>query len=88
MIEEVLIAGLVIAIVEAVKKQFHIPETLYFIPVLTLAVLLSAGNAYLFGAEVMTIREAVVHGIRLGAQIAGIYGLGKPIVESTLRSTK
>jgi hypothetical protein len=84
MVEIVIIAGLVIAIVEAIKKYLNIPEELYFVPVLTLAVVLNAANAYFFGADVMTVKEAVLEGIKLGAQIAGIYGLGKPIVKDFL----
>ena len=84
MVELVIIAGLVIAIVEALKKYLKIPEELYFVPVLGLAAILNAANAYFFGADIMTVREAVLEGIKLGAQIAGIYGLGKPIVKDFL----
>ena len=84
MVEMVVIAGLVMAITEAIKRYTKLPDVLYFIPVMVLAVALNAGNAYLFGEGIMTIKEAIVEGIKLGAQIAGIYGLGKPIIEKVI----
>ena len=84
MIESVIVAGLVIAIVEVIKKYTNLPEVLYFVPVMILATGLNAGNAYFFGEGIMTIKDAVVEGIKLGAQIAGIYGLGKPFIQTIL----
>lgn len=77
MLEDILIIGLVMAIMELIKSYApKFPKEAYFIPVLVLAAGFNAGNAYWFGEDAVII-DAVAEGIKLGAMAAGIYGLGK-----------
>ena len=76
MLEDILIIGLVMAIMELIKSYVpKFPKEAYFIPILVLAAGLNAGNAYLFNG--VSIVDAIAEGIKLGASAAGIYGLGK-----------
>lgn len=83
-----MIAGLVIATMQLIKKYLAIPQEAYFIPVLLLATALNTGNAYFFGEGVIPMKEAIAEGIRLGAEIAGVFGLGKPIIEAVISKVK
>lgn len=74
MLDSVIIIGITIGLTELIKP--HIPKNAIFIPVLVLAALLSAGNAYFFG-EAAALKSAIVDGLRLGAMASGVYGLGK-----------
>ena len=74
MLEDVLVIGLVMAIMELVKG--YIPKEAYFIPVIILAAGLNAANAYFLGGDVLMV-DAIAEGIKLGAAAAGIFGLGK-----------
>ena len=77
MLEDVLVIGLVMAIMELVKTYVpKFPKEAYFIPILILAGGLNALNAYYLG-EGMLLVDAVAEGIKLGAAAAGIFGLGK-----------
>ncbi|MBE0467844.1 MAG: hypothetical protein IBX71_11565 [Candidatus Desulforudis sp.] len=75
MLEDFIVIGVVMAIVEALKKRNMLAKEALFVPVLGLAALLNGTNAYFFNG--ITVTEAVADGIRLGAIAAGIYGLGK-----------
>ena len=76
MLEDVLIIGLVMAIMELVKKYLPIPKEAFFIPVIVLAAAFNAVNAYYLGEGILLV-DAVAEGIKLGAAAAGIFGLGK-----------
>lgn len=76
MLEDVLVIGLVMAIMELIKKYMpNFPKEAYFIPVLVLAAGFNAANAYFFNGVAMV--DAIAEGIKLGAAAAGIFGLGK-----------
>ena len=77
MLEDILVIGLVMAIMELIKIYVpKFPKEAYFIPILVLAAGLNAGNVYLFG-EGVEIIDAVAEGLKIGATAAGVYGLGK-----------
>lgn len=76
MLESTIIIGVVMAVMEFVKKT-KFPKELYFVPVLVLAGGLSAANAYFFLGDV---RQAVLEGLQLGAMASGIYGLAKAAI--------
>ena len=75
MLEDVVIIGIVMAIMETLKA--HIPKATYFIPVIILAAGLNAANAYYLGGGEILLVDAIAEGIKLGAAAAGIFGLGK-----------
>ncbi len=76
MLEDVLIIGLVMACMGLIKKYFpNFPKEAYFIPVIGLAVAFNAAGVYLVNGVPMN--EAIVAGIELGAQAAGVFSLGK-----------
>ncbi len=77
MLEDVLIIGLVMAIMELIKKYLpSFPKEAFFLPVIFLAAAFNAANAYYLGDGII-LTDAVAEGIKLGAAAAGIFGLGK-----------
>lgn len=71
---QIMLVGLTIALMEAIKHYINIPEKLYFIPVMLLVV----GLNYLFvaiGVEALPLDEA----IKTGFIASGLFGLAKPI---------
>ena len=73
--EDILLIGLVMAFVEAVKHYVDIPKPLLFLPVLGLAIGLNMLSIHLFGDGNLLL--AAEEGLKMGALAAGIYGLGK-----------
>jgi hypothetical protein len=80
--EDVVLIGIVMAIVEIAKgglgKVLTVEAVKQVTPLLVLALAagLNALSAYLFTPEV-TMQAAILTGLKLGATAAGIYGLGK-----------
>jgi len=74
--EDFLIIGLVMAFMGLLKKYVpSFPKEAYFIPIIFMAVAFNAGGVYLVNG--VPTNEAIVAGIRLGAEAAGVFGLGK-----------
>lgn len=73
-LEDTLIIGLVMAIVEVIKP--YVPKNLLFVPILLLAVGLNIGAEFVWG-DPLALRAAAKVGLELGALAAGVYGLGK-----------
>ena len=77
MLEDVLIIGLVMAIMELIKMYLpKFPKEAYFLPIIIFAAGLNAVNAYYLGGGILPA-DAIAEGIKLGAAAAGIFGLGK-----------
>lgn len=77
MLEDVLIIGLVMAIMELIKKYIpSFPKEAYFLPIIVFAAGLNALNAYYLGGGILLV-DAIAEGIKLGAAAAGIFALGK-----------
>jgi len=87
MLEDVIIVGVTMVLVEIVKrlalragvteeatKQIIVP-----LAVLGIAAGLNALNCYFFG-DPTALRQAVAEGIKWGAVAAGVYSLGKSVL--------
>ncbi len=82
MLEDIIVIGLVMAIVEIVKRGLkrvcdeELVKQLVPLIVLALAGGLNVANAAVFAPEVPLL-EALAQGIVLGAVAGGVYSLGK-----------
>ena len=80
MLEDVLVIGLVMAIMELIKMYVpKFPKEGYFLPIIVLAGAFNALNAYYLGGGILLV-DAIAEGIKLGAAAAGIFGLGKAVL--------
>ena len=85
MLEDVIVVGLVMVLVEIVKllaakwgaAETTVKQIIVPLAVFLLAGALNVGNALLFGAGTITALEALAAGFKLGAMAGGIYSLGK-----------
>uniref|UniRef100_A0A6M3LCI5 Uncharacterized protein n=1 Tax=viral metagenome TaxID=1070528 RepID=A0A6M3LCI5_9ZZZZ len=85
MLEDIIIVGLVMVLVEIVKltalhfgaNEDVVRQIVVPLAVFLLAGALNVGNALLFGAGAITAIEALAVGFKLGAMAGGIYSLGK-----------
>jgi hypothetical protein len=82
-LEDVVIVGVTMALVEIVKRlalrvmaEDAVKQIVVPLAVLGIAAALNAANCYFFG-DPTALRQAVAEGIKWGAVAAGVYGLGK-----------
>ncbi|GAB6933746.1 hypothetical protein [Calditerricola satsumensis] len=86
MISEITVIGVVMVLVGLIRSALErvLPPPVvkqYIVPllVLGLAAVFNALNAWVFVGPT-AVKEALVRGIELGAQAAGIYSLGKAVL--------
>lgn len=84
MLDNFIIIGATMAIVEVIKAYFpNMKKVWYPILVFGLAGLLNVCNAITFiGADMEIILTALSEGFKYGAIAGGIYGLGKAALEN------
>lgn len=74
---DVLIIGFTMATIELIKSYLNIPQAFWWILVVGFAV----GYNYLFGL-IGVENLLLIDAIKIGFVSSGLYGLGKPVIQS------
>jgi hypothetical protein len=78
MLEPEYIIGLTMTGVEIIKKKCNLDAVYIPLLVFGIAILLNIGNAALFGEDILV---AIKEGAKFALTSAGVYGLGKALIE-------
>lgn len=84
MLNDIIVIGVVMSIVELIKHFARLDKKDYGHIVVPLLVFIIAGASNVINAQIfgdMALVEALKEGLILGASAGGIYGMGKSIME-------